>query len=308
MKRIFIVAFLLPSLLFSQEVKEDTVSIGKLKGTLTVPSKKTETAILLIAGSGPTDRNGNSVMGLNNNSLKFVAENLTAAGFSVLRYDKRGIAASAAAVSNPSSLRFENFVEDAVSWLDFLDSQGYQQLIVVGHSQGSLVGILAAAKFKKVAGFISISGPAEDAATVIVNQIAAQSTELAKDAEINLDSLKKGFTVTKYSPYLISIFNPGVQDFLRSYMKYDPSSEIKKLDIPVLLVNGTTDIQVNKSHAKALQKAYPAARLLIIDGMNHVLKDAPEDNLTANMMTYSNPDLPLSAGLVEGMVSFIKSL
>lgn len=290
-----------------QQFTEREVEINKLKGTLSIPITKTSTAILLIAGSGPTDRNGNNALGFTNNSLKMVAHALTNAGYAVLRADKRGIAASKEAIENQMSVRFEHFVEDAKNWLQLLSEEGYKHLIVAGHSQGSLVGMMAAQDNENVVGFISISGLAEDAGEAIVRQLGAQSPVLAEDARVNIDSMKAGHTVKKFNLYLISLFGPAIQPFLKSYISYSPIEEIKKLHIPVLIINGTTDIQIPESEAESLKEAYPMADLLIIEGMNHVLKDAPADPAT-NMATYNNPDLPLSDGLMSGMIKFIQKL
>ncbi|MEQ8628409.1 alpha/beta fold hydrolase [Ekhidna sp.] len=290
-----------------QQFTEKEVEMDKLKGTLSIPESKTNIAILLIAGSGPTDRNGNNALGFTNNSLKMAAHELSKTGYAVLRTDKRGIAASKEAVEYPTNLRFEHFVEDAKSWLNFLNQEGYKKLIIAGHSQGSLVGMMAAQDNENVVGFISLAGLAEDAGEAIVRQLGAQSPVLAEDARVNMDSMKAGYTVKKFNPYLISLFGPAIQPFLKSYISYSPAEEIKKLDIPVLIINGTTDIQIEVSQADSLKKAYPKADLLIIEGMNHVLKDAPADP-AANMATYNNPELPLSDDLITDMITFIKKL
>lgn len=292
----------------AQEFISEDVSLGELKGTLSLPKKKTKTAILMISGSGPTDRNGNSAMGLSNNSLKMVAESFTEAGFAVLRFDKRGIAESAAAVDDPSALRFDHFIEDTKSWLSFLDEKGFKDLIVAGHSQGSLVGMIAAQNDNRVKGFISISGIADEVGYTMVKQLQLQAPVLVELASAALDSMREGYTVNSPHPMLASLFGPQIQDFLKSYMAYTPSEEIKKLVIPALIVNGTTDLQVSVDDAKKLNESYSNSTLLIIEGMNHVLKDAPKDDMVANAGTYNNPDLPLSEGLMNGMITFIKKL
>lgn len=292
----------------AQNFIEEVVSIGQLKGTLTTPKKKTKTAILQIAGSGPTDRDGNSAIGLTNNSLQMTAHSFAEAGYAVLRYDKRGIAESKNAVDDPSTLRFDDFIEDAKSWLTFLSERGYQNLIVVGHSQGSLVAIKAAQNNPKVKGLISIAGVADEIGYALVKQLQVQAPVLVEQAQIALDSMRDGHTVKKVHPLLGSLFGPQIQDFLRSYMAYTPAEEIVKLSIPVLVVNGTTDLQVSEEDAEKLKESYREAKLLIIEKMNHVLKDAPGNDMAANAATYNQPELPLSEGLMEGMISFIKKL
>lgn len=300
--------FLFASVIHAQSITEESVEIGELKGTLSLPEEESNTAILLIAGSGPTDRNGNSALGLNNNSLKMVAHQLTEGGYTVLRFDKRGIAESKGAVTDPSSLRFDHFVDDAKSWLGLLSDKGYTNLIIIGHSQGSLVGMLAAQGNRNVKALVSIAGLAEDSGEAIVRQLNAQSPVLAEDARINIDSIKAGYTVTRFNPYLISIFGPAIQPFLKSYIAYTPAKEIQKLNIPVLIINGTNDLQVGVDQASSLKEAYSSGEIIIIEGMNHVLKDVPENDLTANAASYNNPELPLSDGLVASILNFINKL
>ena len=167
--------------------------------------------------------------------------------------------------------------------------------------------MVAAQGNKKVKGYISLAGLGEDSGTVVLQQLEKQAPTLVAEAKIILDSMREGHTVKKVNPFLLALFGPQVQGYFSSYIAYDPSEEIKKLDIPALIINGTTDIQVDVSQAEMLKKAYPDARLEIIEGMNHILKDAPSD-LAANMATYSKPELPLTEGLVNTIVSFIKTL
>jgi len=309
MRTLFAALILFISLVTSaQEIKEAEVSIGPLKGTLSTPSSPTKTVIMLISGSGPTDRDGNSQFGFVNNSLKMVAEAFTQSGYAVLRYDKRGIAKSAAAVSDPTATRFEDFVSDARSWLAFLKEEGFKKIVIAGHSQGSLVGMLAAQNNKRVIGFISIAGLSTDAGEAIVRQLSQQFPALTEEVNVKVDSIRKGHEVKRYNPLLISLFNPQIQLFLSSYIAYNPHDEIKKLEIPVLIVNGTSDLQVTISDAQSLHEGYDQSQLLIIEEMNHVLKHASKDNSTENMATYNIPDLELKEGLMEGMIQFIQKL
>jgi pimeloyl-ACP methyl ester carboxylesterase len=176
----------------------------------------------------------------------------------------------------------------------------------LGHSEGSLIGMLAAQK-EKVNAFISVSGIAAKADKIIEKQIASQSKELAGKATIILDSLDKGYKVRNIDPSLEELFHPSVQPYLISWLKYEPRTEIKKLSIPVLIIQGTTDLNVGVDEAEGLKKAYPAATLKIIPGMNHMLKPAPKDRMK-NLETYKNPDLPLSPALVSDIVSFVNSV
>lgn len=281
---------------------------GKLVGSYISTTDQSDLAALIIPGSGPTDRDGNNAMGLTNNSLKMVAEGLAENGISSLRIDKRGIAGSRSAALNESDLTLEAFVADAKSWIDLLtDSLGHQGVIVIGHSQGSLVGILAAQENAAVKALISLAGTSESIDRTILKQISVQAPVLVDETETVLDSLKMGYQVKNVNPMLMSLFRPSVQPFLISYIRFDPVREISKLDIPILILNGSTDIQVKADNAQALDSAAQDSQLVIIDQMNHVLKTAPED-MAKNAATYNQPDLELSAELMPAIINFIKNL
>ncbi len=277
---------------------------GKLYGSFALPkSEEPVPVVLIIAGSGPTDRNGNQDA-VSSNAYKMIADSLKSAGIATLRYDKRGVGESAGAMKDESSMRFEDMVNDAAGILAELKSdKRFSKVFVLGHSEGSLVGMMAAAK-EPVNGYISVAGLANPADKIIVRQIAAQSEELSLKAAFILDSLQNGKTITDPGGELSTLFRPSVQPYIKSWIKYDPQNEIRKLKVPVLIVQGTTDLQVPESEALTLREAYPNATLKIIKDMNHVLKTAPADRVK-NMATYSMPNLPLAAGLPATLVQFI---
>lgn len=299
--------------IYAQNAKQDTfketnvtlkINVDQLFGTLTVPDnvKKCPVA-LLIAGSGPTDRNGNNPM-MKNNSLKMLAEALAQNGIASLRYDKRGIGESRPAATAESSLVFENYTEDAKSWINFLkQDKRFTQLIIIGHSEGSLIGIIASAKAAK---FISIAGAGESADKLLKNQISSKSNKQIEDMTFPIiDSLKSGNQVKKVDPMLNSLFRPSIQPYLISWFKYDPQIEIKKLTIPVLIIQGNNDLQVDVKDAENLSKASKNSELVIIDKMNHIMKTIEGDK-QANMESYKNENLPISATMINKIVSFIK--
>ncbi|MBN2615947.1 MAG: alpha/beta hydrolase [Bacteroidales bacterium] len=279
---------------------------GDIYGTLLIPQTSEKVPVaLLIAGSGPTDRNGNNPM-MKNNALKMLADSLYVHGIASLRYDKRGIAASQAAAPEESKLSFDLFIRDAEGWLHFLkQDKRFNSIIVIGHSQGSLVGMVAAQQ-NGVTKFISLEGAGEPINNVIRKQLESQPTEVIRESNRILDSLAEGKTVDSVPQFLNSLFRPGVQPFLISWMRYNPQTEINKLQIPVLIIQGTNDIQVGQQDATELANADHRAKLVIINGMNHILKNAPaERNL--NFQTYFKPDLPLNGELVKAVVEFIKN-
>ncbi len=281
---------------------------GHLYGSFSIPDgDKPVPVVLIIAGSGPTDRNGNQEGTVKANTYKLIADSLKKAGIASLRYDKRGTGESAAALRDESAMRFGDIVDDAAGIIaELKQDKRFSSVIVLGHSEGSLVGMMAAAK-EPVAAYISVAGLANSADKILVRQIAAQSEELSLRAAFLLDSIKNGKQITDPGDELSTLFRPSVQPYLKSWINIDPQNEIKRLNIPVLIVQGTTDIQVSEGEAITLQEAYPRASLKIIKGMNHVLKSAPEDR-TRNIATYSIPDLPLAPGLVPTLTGFIKTI
>lgn len=277
---------------------------GDLEGTLKVPaSSSAKTIALLIAGSGPTDRDGNNVA-MKNNSLKMLADELSKNGIASLRYDKRGIGKSQQAGLKEADLRFENYVNDAKAWTSYLKKElKYNNIIVIGHSEGSLIGMIAS-QINNVSKFISIAGAGQPADKIIREQLKSQPMSITIPANALLDKLVKGETIADVPLVLNSLFRPSVQPYMISWIKYDPQKEISKLKIPVLIVQGTTDIQVSTDDANRLSKALPKAILVIIDGMNHIMKPAPADR-QMNIQTYTQPDLALKKELVSTIVSFI---
>ncbi len=278
---------------------------GDLYGTLLTPKTDQKVPVVLfIVGSGPTDRDGNSPY-TKNNSLKFLAEALQEKGIASLRYDKRGIAQSSKALDSVQNLRLDTWVQDAKDWVHLLQKRNqFSTITILGHSQGSLVGMLAA-QDSAVNKYISAAGAGAPINEILETQLAANSPLVLGAAKPILDSLAAGYLVQQVPPMLQSLFAPQVQPFLISWMKYDPAKAIKKLDIPCLIIQGNTDLQVSVKDAQNLKDANPKAQLLIIDQMNHLFKQV-SDNRAENMKTYTNPDLPVMPKFVDGIVQFVK--
>ena len=278
-------------------------STGDIFGTLTTPEKFNKIPVaLIIAGSGPTDRDGNNPV-MKNNSLKMLSAELLKNGIATLRYDKRAIGESkAAGGKSEADLRFDDYVNDAKGWIALLkQDKRFSKVIVIGHSEGSLIGMIAATTADK---YISLEGAGQSAEKVIKIQLSAQPKIVTDLAFPMLDSLKNGDLVKKVDPMLNSLFRPSIQPYLISWFKYDPQIEIKKLTIPVLILQGTNDIQVSVDDAKRLSAANPKAQLVLVENMNHILKIIVGDR-QANIKTYSDPALPLADKLVKSIVEFI---
>ena len=275
---------------------------GQIIGTLTTTKKFTNVPVaLIIAGSGPTDRDGNSVY-TKNNVYKKLAYGLAEKNIASLRYDKRGVAESKPALKNESDIRFENYISDASEWIKFLKKdKRFTKVIVMGHSEGSLIGMIAA---RNADMFISIAGVGQTSDKTLKEQLSVQPKEYQDLSYPIIDSLKKGKTVENVNPKVASLFRSSVQPYMISWFKYDPQIEIKKLNIPILILQGTKDIQVTVEDAKRLSKANPKSQIELMDKMNHILKTVEGDR-QANTATYNNPSLPLSDGLVKIISDFI---
>jgi uncharacterized protein len=283
---------------------------GKLFGSLELPKSSAPPPVaLIIAGSGPTDRNGNSpLLQGANNSLKYVAEGLAAQGIASVRYDKRGVADSIKAAASESELRFETYIDDAVLWGKQLRAdKRFSSVIIVGHSEGSLIGMVAAQKMNADA-VISIAGAGRAAPQALRDQLKGKlPADLQSKAEMIIQSLSEGKIVEDTPSALVALFRRSVQPYLISYFKYDPAKEIAKLSVPVLIAQGTTDIQIPAQDANLLAQAKPSAKLLMIEGMNHVLKEVPAEQ-GKQLNSYSDSSLPVAPKLIEGINSFIKSV
>ncbi len=282
-------------------ISTNTVTIN---GTLLTPNSTEKIPlVILIPGSGPTDRDGNNVS-MKNNSLKFLAEQLAKKNIAVYRYDKSVLSFTKEDKEKIDSLTFETFINEAQSVISyFKDTNDYSKITVAGHSQGSLVGMIAARN--NADAFISLEGAGRTIDEILVEQIGLQAPFLKEETQRVLNELKNGKMVEEFNPMLNSLFNKSVQPFLISWIKYNPQAEIKKLTVPVLIINGSKDIQVNISDAKLLNQANENSQLEIIEGMNHIFKEI-KGELNENMLSYTNPDLPVMKALSEIISTFIK--
>ena len=301
----FILLFFISLEAFSQEKNYDSLQVSidpEVQGTLLSPKGENQPPLaILIAGSGPTDRDGNQAL-FKNNSLKYLAEGLAQKGIATFRYDKRVIAQINKATVQEEKMTFEDEVNDALLVVNHFKDK-YKKIILIGHYEGSLIGLLVAQKVV-VSKFVSISGAGNSSATLIEEQIGKNAPQLKEESQKIISQLRKGELVENISLYLAPVFRKSVQPYLISWFKYEPAKEIAKLQIPILIVQGTNDLQVEDKEVQLLKEAQPKAQLLFIEGMNHVLKKVK--TLEENQQSYLNPDLPIPEELVEGIASFIK--
>ncbi|WP_053157266.1 alpha/beta hydrolase [Pseudomonas sp. P1.8] len=282
---------------------------GELFGSLLLPkSDNPVPVVLLISGSGPTDRDGNNSDGGRNDSLKRLAWVLAKHNIASVRYDKRGVAASLAATPDERNLSVEAYVADAQAWGRKLKTDPrFGQLILLGHSEGALIASLAAPSVD-AAGVISLSGSARPVDEVIRQQLSNRLPPplMLRSNEL-LDSLKAGKTNDNVPPQLQVIFRPSVQPYLISLFRQDPAAAFAKLKMPALIIQGSNDIQVGVNDARLLKAAKPDAELVLIEGMNHVLRIVPND-VKRQLASYKDPNLPLAAELGTRILGFIDGL
>lgn len=287
--------------------KEREVNLdGELFGTLVMPEGKGEVdAALILAGSGPTDRDGNFPSG-RNNSLKLLAHALGERGIASLRIDKRGVGDSIGAAPEEEKLRAETYVEDAVRWLELMEKEPrIRRVVALGHSEGALLATLAAERHD-VSGLVLLTASGRPAPALIREQLAGNDLDpaLSARAEEILQGLEKGTRTDDVPPQLDMLYRPSVQPYLISWFKYDPAAELAKTDVPVLVVQGTRDLQQRPADGEKLAAARGGVTLITIDGMNHVLKTAPEDR-AGNMALYVDPRASLAPGLADAVADFI---
>lgn len=262
--------------------------------------------VLIIAGSGPTDRNGDStVPGVKPGNLRLIAEALAAEGVPSLRYDKRAIGKSTPAAVSEDRLTFGVAVDDAVKFAQLLKAQpGVTCVVILGHSEGALIAALAAQK-TPVCGVIEVSGMGRTFGAVLREQLKVQlPPDLMAQVDKSLADLEAGRT-TPSIPGLEALLRPSVQPYLISQIAINPAAELKKVKASVLILQGDNDVQVTVADAKLLSAARPDAKVIVVPAMNHVMKIAPRDR-AGNVANYATPT-PLAPAVMEAVLPFVKA-
>lgn len=303
---IYILTLLCAVLGFAQSSQTKEIAIdSQLLGDLHTSSTQSDNLVIIVPGSGPTNRNGNSFAGLKGDSYKLLAHALVVQGLDVFTYDKRFITQLKLNIPiKEEEGRFEDGVNDLALIVDHF-STTYPKITLVGHSEGALVANILANKSNKVAQYIALQGPGLAADQIIYEQIVKQLPALGdKVTQINA-SLKKGQLVDDVLPMLMSLYRPSVQPYLISWMQYDPCVEIQKTKQPVLIIDGDKDLQVSLQQGDLLSKANPNAKRITLKNMNHVLKQLEKDE--DNMKSYGDPSFPLHPQLASTIATFIRT-
>ncbi len=267
--------------------------------------------VLIIPGSGPTDREGNNPLGVTAAPYRLLAEALAAKGVSSVRIDKRGMFGSKAAVADPNKVTIGDYAADTHVWVKAIRDRTHAKCVwVLGHSEGALVALATAQQPDGICGVILVAGAGRKLSDVIREQLRANPANApVLDAAMSaLDQLEHGkhVDVAAMHPALQKLFAPQVQDFLIDMFRQDPAKLAATVKVPLLIVQGERDVQVSTADAQALAAAQPNARLVLVPAMNHVLKDVASDDRAANLATYADPSLPVGAGAVAAIASFVK--
>jgi pimeloyl-ACP methyl ester carboxylesterase len=284
---------------------------GTLKGTMLAPADaRNPPVVLIIPGSGPTDRDGNSPLGVKASSYRLLAEGLAGLGVASARIDKRGMFASAGA-GDPNQVTMAAYAADAHAWAAMLRAKtGAPCIWLLGHSEGGLVALVAAQHPKDLCGLVLVAAPGRPLADILREHLKANpaNAPLLAEALPAIDKLAAGqhVDVAGMNPALLPLFAPKVQDFLIDMMSYDPAKLIAAYPGPALVLQGTSDLQVSMADAERLAAARSGVKLVKLEGVNHVLKAAPADR-GANVATYADPSLPLAPGVAEAIAAFVKA-
>lgn len=276
---------------------------GALEGTLTLPEGPAKRPVVVIApGSGPHDRDGGPPR-----AYWHLTEELVARGIGTFRYDKAGIGRSAKALGAEADLVFEDAVEDLALFLRALRADARVSTItLVGYSEGSLVGMLAIERVP-VDAFMSLAGAGRPVGDLLREQLTRALTDraLRADAMRIIEALERGERVADVPTALNPLFRSSVQGYLISWMRYDPAAVIQALpDLPIVIAQGTTDVQVAMTDAERLAGARQGARLVVLEGMNHALKAADATKASQDA-AYTDGDLPVFAELVSEVEAFV---
>ncbi|NKC51751.1 alpha/beta hydrolase [Ochrobactrum cytisi] len=297
--------------LSSQEISA-AGPFGELRGTWTKASDAAAPVVLIIPGSGPTDRDGNSPLGISAGLYRLLAEGLGAAGVATVRIDKRGMFGSAGAVPDANAVTINDYVSDTRARLKAIrSSTGSDCVWLLGHSEGGPVALATAQVERHICGLILIATPGRPLGDVLKEQLrsnpANASILSSANTAINTLAVGKHVDPSELPTSLAPLFAPAIQDFLISAFTLDPAELAGHVAKPILILQGERDLQIGIPDAMVIKAAAPSAKLTRLPNTNHVLKTVVSDDPAANIATYSNPDLPSRLGIIEVITDFLRS-
>ena len=284
---------------------------GALRGTITRAQIPDSPLALIIPGSGPIDRDGNSFLGLRINTYRLLAEGLATQGVSTVRIDKRGMYGSVAAIKNPNAVTINDYAFDIKTWVAAIRKETDARCVwLIGHSEGGLVSLVAAQHLPELCGLVLVAAPGRSLGLILREQLESNpaNASILDDAKSIISKLEAGNKIEAASmnPVLLPLFHPDVQDFLISQLTLDPAKLIAQVKKPVLILQGLRDIQVSANNAVLLKEANPNAEIKWLENTNHILRTVKSDDRSVNLQTYSDISLPLADGVIDSISAFIQ--
>ncbi|MEP9359399.1 alpha/beta fold hydrolase [Sphingomonas sp. KR3-1] len=282
---------------------------GNLAGTLLDPDPRAP-LVLIVPGSGPTDRDGNNRFGVAGGPYRQLAEGLARHGVATLRIDKRGMFDSRSAVADGNRVTIADYAADVRTWIDAARKRtGRACVWLLGHSEGGLVVLAGAQQPAGVCGVVLVSAAGRPLAVIMREQVRANPANAPLLDPLlsliaTLESGKHADTASMPAP-LPLLFPDSVQDFMIDQFRYDPPRLAASLTVPLLVTQGDRDVQINPGDARALAGARPGATLVVVPGMTHVLRIAAADGRQASIATYSDASLPVAPALVDAIAGFV---
>jgi pimeloyl-ACP methyl ester carboxylesterase len=286
----------------SARAEEAKIRVGAIDAVLTTPPDvERPPVVLLIAGSGSVDHDGNGPQ-VKPATLKKLSEQLVARKIATLRYDKRGAGGWKPEYGRPEDFRFKDFVDDAAALVNYLRSSGkFSQVILAGHSEGGLVAILTARRVP-VDRLVLLVTAARRQGDLVKAQLEKKlSPDRLQPIVKAIDAMMAGQIVDP-PPQGLAIA-PSMQPGIASAFVEDPIDPLKLIDRPTLIIGGGRDLQVARLDFIALSAASPLAKTAWLPDMNHVLVDVTDED--DNMAAYNQPERPLDTALVDSVANFI---
>jgi pimeloyl-ACP methyl ester carboxylesterase len=284
--------------------------LAPLKGTLLAPAGRPRAVVVIVPGSGPTDRDGNNPLGITAAPYRLLAEGLAAEQVASVRIDKRGLGGSRGAVADGNAVTIADYAGDVRAWVKVARARtGLPCAWVLGHSEGGLVALAAAQQPEGICGIVLVSSLGRSFGTVLREQLSASPAfaPVLDQALAAIGTLERGERVdaATLKPPLQALFAPQVQNYLIDLLRHDPAKLAAGVRLPMLIVQGDRDLQVGLADARALAAANPRAKLVVVPGANHVLKAVATDDRAANLATYGDASLPLAPGIVAAIANYV---
>lgn len=290
----------------------EEVSAGYLKGIKLAPDASAK-LVLIIPGSGPIDRDGNTPLGESKIYRRLATALFDAYGLASVRVDKRGMFSSRAPGVDPNAVTMRDYADDARRWVNRLRGESPEGCVwILGHSEGGLTALLAGQNPEGICGLVLAAAPGRKTGDILREQLAANpaNAPLLPQAFAAIAALEKGerVDVSKLAPPMHGLFYPAVQGFIMDQMQYDPAELIAAISLPVLILQGEFDLQISPERdAERLHKAAPGSKLVLLPGVTHVLKRAASGSLEDNYATYTDPHARVDESVVEAVGGFITS-